>query len=155
MFNRKKKIKESLPENPKSSPAYNDVLFSDSSDDIKEKHRSLINGLLNVRDKKNLDIRIENDSIWIIYDKYTNGPQVSISHNDGSISISVLKNIGCVISMGTRSTRFKDEDLYTQILNNAKISRKEVDIQIFEDLYSSAISKFEISRGINIEKILN
>lgn len=139
----------------------NDILFLDTNKKIKKKHRELIEGLLSIRDKKNLVIKIDDESISISYDKYhnlsTSTKNIGLPINDGesSIHITILKKIGCVTSMGIRSTRFKDKNLYNEIIDLANKSKREVDIETFEDLYSSAILNFDLSRNINLDKILN
>lgn len=70
-----------------------------------------------------------------------------------SISVNILKGIGCITSMGSLTTQFKDKNLYREIVPYAKTCKDRINIESFSNLYSESIKKFGMSRDINLENL--
>jgi len=132
----------------------NDIIFTKSNSDLRKKHRNLIKGLLNLKETIHLRVQITDNVISIGYDKYIDPPtkgSVNISDNYIGISINILNNIGCIASIGSKSTQFKDKNLYKEIISCAKIAKDRINIELFNSLYSEAVEKLGISRNITLD----
>ncbi len=134
----------------------NDTIFTNSNRGLRKKHRNLIKGLLNIKETT-LKVQITDKVISISCDKYVDLPSKgkgSVAVSDPyyiSISINILKDIGCITSMGSILTQFKDKNLYKNMISYAKITKDRINIESFNNLYLDAVKKFEMSRNINLD----
>jgi hypothetical protein len=130
----------------------NDILFTKSNKKLKKKYINLIKGILKTDIKYVGDLKIEitNKSISIIYDE---NMIINKSIGDTPISINILKDIGCVISDGNLSTRFKDKNLYKKMIPESKISKDKINLLTFNYLNKEIIRKMNLSREIGLQNL--
>lgn len=145
----KEAIKDSYFENTvQSSPklASNDFNYTDSTDETKQKIRNLILRLSQKRDE--IEFNISEYSISI---HASDRKKIS---NQIYFHIEVIKEVGYNISCNNRRVMIKDVTIYDEMLPKIKETFDKVNLDNFNELYSSVMIDNGLSRESNLDELL-
>lgn len=138
---------------------FNDLMFTEKDDDIKEKSRNLIYRLLNFRDKlsftsNNNILRIRSSDFMLKKSKNAASNKVLYDEFD-DFSIEIIKEIGFLINYKSNRTAFKDKEIYDDVVDKMKIVFQEVNIKNFNNLYTELMKDSGLARESNLDDLLN
>lgn len=143
-------IKESLN-------SYNDMLFTESDEDIKKRSRNLIFRLLTLRDQ--LHININDKTISISSELYKlKNTKLGIGKTqnyDEYFSLEIIDKVGYILSYSDKRFAFKDEFLYEETIVQINIIFKKVNHQNFEEIYQTIMKESGLARESNLDDLLS
>jgi hypothetical protein len=143
-----------IPMDEKNS--YNDLLFTESDDDIKKRGRNLIFRLLTLRDQLHINI---NDRTISINSELTKlkGKSSNTNHvnYDEYFSLEIINKVGYILSCYEKRFAFKDEYIYEETIEKINMVFKKVNQQNFEEIYQSIMKESGLARESNLDDLLN
>lgn len=146
----KKQEYTAIPINEKNS--YNDLIFTDSDDDIRKRSRNLIFRLLSLRDQLNININDRAISIGSVLSRL-NGK--SSQNYDDYFSLEIIDKVGYILSYSEKRLAFKDESLYIEIIDQINTIFKKINHQNFEEIYQTIMKESGLARESNLDDLLS
>lgn len=148
---------------------FNDLMFTEKDNDIKEKSRNLIYRLLNFRDQLSFTsndniLRIRSSDFML---KKSNKSTSSSLSKTGTVlskvydnefddfSIEIIKEVGFLINYKSNRTAFQDKEIYDDVVDKMKIVFQEVNIKNFNNLYTELMKDSGLARESNLDDLLN
>jgi hypothetical protein len=140
-----------IPMNEKNS--YNDLLFTESDDNIKKRGRNLIFRLLTLRDQLHININDRTISISSELSKLKG----KSNHNtyDEYFTLEIIDKVGYILSYSEKRFAFKDEFLYEETIDQINIIFKKVNHQNFEEIYQTIMKESGLARESNLDDLLS
>lgn len=139
-----------IPMNEKNS--YNDLLFTESDDDIRKRSRNLIFRLLTLRDQLHINI---NDRVISISSELSKLKGKSTQSYDEYFSLEIIDKVGYILSYSEKRFAFKDEFLYEETIDQINIIFKKVNHQNFEEIYQTIMKESGLARESNLDDLLS
>lgn len=142
---------------------FNDLMFTEGSNEINEKSRNLITRLLQFRDKLSFTstdktVRITSGSFKLSKrsTKNTSSNLVSKVAYDSfdEFSIEIIKDIGLLINYKSDRAAFRDKEIYNDVIEEMKVSFKELNIKNFNNLYTELMKDSGLARESNLDDLL-
>lgn len=128
----------------------NDILFTESSDEVKKKSRNMILRLLGHRDE--IQFNIDQTSMNLHSEN-------KIGNSAGSnknfyFHLEIIKGVGFILNCNEKRILLKDENLFDDI--NPKIEGifSEINLENFNNMYSSIMKENKLSRESNLDELL-
>ena len=141
---------------------FNDLMFTEKDNDIKEKSRNLIYRLLNFRDKLSFTsngniLRIRSSDFMLKKsNKSTSSSLSKVYDNEfDDFSIEIIKEVGFLINYKSNRTAFQDKEIYDDVVDKMKIVFQEVNIKNFNNLYTELMKDSGLARESNLDDLLN
>lgn len=135
---------------------FNDYIFSNSDDLIKDKTRNMIFRLLKLRD--NLQINIHEKTINISSEyglKKSNVVNYNQSYNSVDyFNLEIIKETGYILTYKEKRVAFKDETLYDDTVSKVTEIFKELNSENFRDLYNEIMVESGLARESNLDDLL-
>lgn len=153
-----RKLESELYDNPvevKTESQYNDFMFSESSDEIREKSRTMFYGLLKFRD--NLRISINEHRISIHSEsglKKIQNTGTYLSSGD-YFDLDIIKGTGYILNFKDKRLAFKDETIYQDVLDKVNAVFTNLNLQNFDDLYHEIMVDSGLARESNLNSLLD
>jgi hypothetical protein len=137
---------------------FNDYMFSNSDEIVKEKTRNMIFRLLKLRD--NLQINIHEKSINISSDyglKKSNANVINYNQSYNSVdyfNLEIIKETGYILTYKDKRVAFKDEILYDDTVSKVTEIFKELNTDNFKELYNEVMVESGLARESNLDDLL-
>lgn len=129
---------------------YQDIMFSDTNQEINKKFRKLFNKILTLRDDLNIHINENRISINSEMSRYTQ----KLSQ-DEYLSIEIIKDTGFLFSYGKKRLAFRDKNIYDESLESMKKVFDTLNIDNFQEIYQQVLVDTGLSRQTNLEDLLD
>lgn len=152
----KKKIDDDLLPTPikeDSQTRYNDFMFSESSDEIREKSRKMFWGLLKFRDQ--LRININDNCISIHSESGFKKNQNNYLNTVDYFDLDIIKDTGFILNFKDKRLAFKDENIYQDVLSKVKETFTDLNLQNFDELYHEIMVDSGLARETNLNSLLD
>jgi hypothetical protein len=132
---------------------FNDYMFSDSTESNKQQIRNMIFRLLTLRDNLSINISDERISISSEYGLKPYKSNVNYKNSD-YFHIDLINKTGYLLNYKEKRVAFRDESLYSDVVDNIKRIFEELNNKNFEDLYSEVMVESGLARDSNLDDLL-
>jgi len=143
---------ETVPVKSESKLSSNDFNFSESSEEIKQKIRNLITRLAQKRDDIEFNI---NDYTIILQASERKMHSNNSNLNKLYFHLEIIKEVGYNINCNGRRVLIKDVTLYDEMLPKIKDIFDNINLENFNELYSSIMKDNGLNRESNLDELLN
>jgi len=135
-----------------SRKSFNDYMFTECDNEIKEKSRNMIFRLLNLRDQLAITITDESVSISSEY-----GLKKSNHNNYMSeyFSIEIIKDTGYIMNYKEKRLAYRDSEIYKDLIGQIEIVFKSLNHENFKELYNEVMVDSGLARSSNLDDLLN
>lgn len=144
---------ETVPMKEQSKVTSNDYNFTESTDETKQKIRNLIIRLAQKRDDIEHNINDYTISLQAsdrkLYSNNTNNLHKIYFH------LEIIKEVGYNINCNGRRVLIKDITLYDEMFPKIKEAFDKVNLDNFNELYSSIMKDNGLSRESNLDELLS
>lgn len=143
---------ETIPMKSESKLPSNDFNFSESSEETKLKIRNLIIRLAQKRDDIEYNINDYTISLQSSERKMYNGNNSNL--NKLYFHLEIIKEVGYNINCNNRRVLIKDVTLYDEMLPKIKETFDNINLDNFNELYSSIMKDNGLNRDSNLDELL-
>jgi hypothetical protein len=143
---------ETIPMKSESKLPSNDFNFSESSEETKLKIRNLIIRLSQKRDDIEYNINDYTISLQSSERKMYNGNNSNL--NKLYFHLEIIKEVGYNINCNNRRVLIKDVTLYDEMLPKIKETFDNINLDNFNELYSSIMKDNGLNRDSNLDELL-
>lgn len=132
--------------------SFNEYMFTESTDEIKEKSRNMIFRLINLRDQ--LSISINEQSITITSEYGLKKSNNSTYSNYDYFSIEIIKDTGYIMSYKDKRLAYRDHKIYDDLIDEIQISFSKLNDNNFNELYNEVMVDSGLARASNLDDLL-
>lgn len=143
---------ETIPVKESKSTLSNDFNFSESSEETKQKIRNLIIRLAQKRDDIDYNINEYTISLQASDRKMYSGNNSNL--NKLYFHLEIIKEVGYNINCNNRRVLIKDITLYDEMLPKIKEIFDNINLDNFNELYSSIMKDNGLNRESNLDELL-
>jgi hypothetical protein len=143
---------ETIPMKSESKLPSNDFNFSESSEETKLKIRNLIIRLAQKRDDIEYNINDYTISLQSSERKMYSGNNSNL--NKLYFHLEIIKEVGYNINCNNRRVLIKDVTLYDEMLPKIKETFDNINLDNFNELYSSIMKDNGLNRDSNLDELL-
>jgi hypothetical protein len=146
-----------LLEVPSPKNTYNDYIFSDSSEEIKQQSRTLFFGLLNLRDHLRINISDTHISIHSENGFKNNNNNNNVYNNSlqDYFDLDIIKDTGYIMNFKNKRLAFKDETIYQDVLEKVTKTFTDLNISNFSELYNDIMVEAGLARETNLKSLFS
>jgi hypothetical protein len=142
---------ETVPVKSEAKIASNDFNFTESTDETKQKIRNLIIRLVQKRDDIEHNINDYTISLQASERKMYNN---SNTLHKIYFHLEIIKEVGYNINCNGRRVLIKDVTLYDEMLPKIKETFDTINLENFNELYSTIMKDNGLSRDSNLDELL-
>ncbi len=138
--------------------SFNDLMFTDPSDEIVQRSKNLVLRVLTLRDR--LNITINDSSIRLTADlnylsKKQNSNQNLNYAKEDWFCIDIMKNIGIMITLNNTKVAFKDQSFYDEIVSKIGQIFHDINVKNFETIYNDVMVETGLARSSNLDDLIS
>ena len=161
-----KKFKEKSNKTQKLKPypiepdhnSFNELIFTNPSDEIVQRSKNLVLRVLTLRDR--LNITINDSSIRLTADlnylskKQNTNQNLNYTKEDW-FCIDIMKNIGIIITLNDKKVAFKDQSFYDEIVSKISQIFHDINMENFETIYNDVMVETGLARSSNLDDLIS
>jgi len=132
----------------------NDFNFSESSEETKQKIRNLIIRLAQKRDEIEFNINDYTISLQASEEKKYNNSTLGVKKGQLYFHLEIIKEVGYNINCNNRRVLIKDVTLYDEMLPKIKEAFDTINLDNFNELYSTIMKDNGLNRESNLDDLL-
>lgn len=132
--------------------SFNDYMFTECDDIVKEKSRNMIFRLLGLRDQLSISINELSVTISSEYGlKKINNQQNYL--NSDYFSLEIIKDTGYIMNYKEKRLAYRDPKIYDDLIKEIKISFLQLNNDNFNELYNEVMVESGLARASNLDDL--
>jgi hypothetical protein len=139
--------------------SFNELIFTNPSDEVVQRSKNLVLRVLTLRDKLNItindsSIRLNADLNYLSKKQNTN-KNLNYAVKDEWFCIDIMKNIGIIITLNDTKVAFKDQSFYDEIVSKISQIFHDINMKNFETIYNDVMVETGLARSSNLDDLIS